>query len=360
MKSIFKINIILVSIALLAGCSDWTTPESIEIEKNSIEASNPELYAKYCEALKEYKTSDHKVVYTTYDNLSEEAANGSGKISMLPDSIDFVQLMNLEVSESHLNEMKQVKEKFGTRFVVRFSLTECQAAYEAYVEEMEAAAEETEGEGTEGEGTEGEGTQTEPEIMTFEAFYAEQFQKVTAKVAEYGLDGFTFAFSGKNIDGMTESQKEAYTAEHNAAVAPLKTWIAANSSKILFLEGNPQYILDTEIINAASYYILPTRNCRSVGELGLLGLNAFTSGKLPENAKLIYTVETPSFIEEEYLVGQFVLGAQIPLTADWLAKDASFAKSGIAIWNVQRDYFSTDGTVYPNVRKAIKTMNPNE
>lgn len=352
MKSIFKINIILVSIALLAGCSDWTTPESIEIEKNSIEASNPELYAKYCEALKEYKTSDHKVVYTTYDNLSEEAANGSGKISMLPDSIDFVQLMNLEVSKAHQAEIKQVREKMGTRFTMRFSYDECVEAYEAYVEELMAENEE------ETEGSEGE--ETTPAVIPFDEFYAAELQKVTGKIKEYGLDGFTFAFIGKNIDGMTESQKEAYTAEHNAAVAPLKTWIAANSSKILFLEGNPQYILDTEIINAASYYILPTRNCRSVGELGLLGLNAFTSGKLPENAKLIYTVETPSFIEEEYLVGQFVLGAQIPLTADWLAKDASFAKSGIAIWNVQRDYFSTDGTVYPNVRKAIKTMNPNE
>lgn len=353
MKSIFKINILLVSIALLAGCSEWTTPESIEIEKNSIEQTNPELYAKYCDALKEYKASEHKIAYTTFLNSPEIAANGSEKISMIPDSVDFVQLMNLEVSETHLNEMKQVKEKFGTRFVVRFSLTECQAAYEAYVEEMEAAAEETEG----------EGTQTEPEIMTFEAFYAEQFQKVTAKVAEYGLDGFTFEFTGKNYDGMTSAQKEEYAAASALVMAPLKTWLAANTNKVFFLEGNPQYVLDSEILAAASYFILPTRDCRSVGELGHIGLNAFTSGKLPENAKLLYSVETPSFIEEEYLVGKFIVAGQyedqIPLAADWIAKDASFEKSGLVIWNLQRDYFNP-GFSYPNVRQAIKTMNPNE
>ena len=353
MKSIFKINILLVSIALLAGCSEWTTPESIEIEKNSIEQTNPELYAKYCAALKEYKATDHKIAYTTFLNSPEIAANGSEKISMIPDSVDFVQLMNLEVSESHLNEMKQVKEKFGTRFVVRFSLTECQAAYEAYVEEMEAAAEETEG----------EGTQPEPEIMTFEAFYAEQFQKVTAKVAEYGLDGFTFEFTGKNFDGMTPAQKEQYTAASTLVLAPLKTWLAANTKKVFFLEGNPQYVIDSEVLAAASYFILPTRDCRSVGELGYHGLNAFTSGKLPENAKLLYTVETPSFIEEEYLVGKFIVAGeyedQIPLAADWIAKDASFEKSGLVIWNIQRDYFNP-GFSYPNVRQAIKTMNPNE
>lgn len=354
MKSIFKINILLVSIALLAGCSEWTTPESIEIEKNSIEQTNPELYAKYCDALKEYKASEHKIAYTTFLNSPEIAANGSEKISMIPDSVDFVQLMNLEVSESHLEEIAAVREKKGTRFVFRFSVNECMEAYEAYVAEILAEAEK-EAEGAE-EGTE----PAEPVIPEFAEYYAAEFQKVTAKIAEYGLDGFTFAFVGKNIDGMTEAQKEEYAAAEAAALVPLKEWIAANGSKLLFLEGNPQYLLDTEVVNATPYYILPTRDSRSVGELGLYGINAYTSGKLPENAKLLYAVETPSFIEEEYLVGQFVLGEQIPLAADWIAKDASFEKSGLAIWNVQRDYFNTDGMVYPNVRKAIKTMNPNE
>ena len=343
MKSIFKINILLVSIALLAGCSEWTTPESIEIEKNSIEQTNPELYAKYCDALKEYKASEHKIAYTTFLNSPEIAANGSEKISMIPDSVDFVQLMNLEVSESHLEEIAAVREKKGTRFVFRFSVEECMAAYEAYIEQAYADAE-----------------GTEPVVPSFEEFYAAEFQKVTAKVAEYGLDGFTFAFVGKNIEGMTEEQQAAYTTEHDAAFAPVKAWLSSNSSKVFFLEGNPQYVLDNEVLNAASFYILQTRSCRSTGELGLYGINAYTSGKLPENAKLLYAVETPSFIEEEYLVGQFVLGEQIPLAADWIAKDASFEKSGLAIWNVQRDYFNTDGMVYPNVRKAIKTMNPNE
>ena len=152
MKSIFKINILLVSIALLAGCSEWTTPESIEIEKNSIEQTNPELYAKYCDALKEYKASEHKIAYTTFLNSPEIAANGSEKISMIPDSVDFVQLMNLEVSESHLEEIAAVREKKGTRFVFRFSVNECMEAYEAYVEEILAEAEK-EAEGAE-EGSE--------------------------------------------------------------------------------------------------------------------------------------------------------------------------------------------------------------
>ena len=350
MKHIIKTSILLISLAILASCSDWTKPESIKIEKNSIADSNPGLYAKYCEALKEYKNSDHKITYATYENSSDVVVNGSQKISMIPDSVDFVQLMNLEVSETQLAEIRQIRETFGTRFTVRFSVTECEAAYEAYVAEMEAAAEEAEGE---------EGTVTEPEIATFETFYAEELKKVTDKVAEYGLDGFTFEFTGKNVEGMTEEQQEEYAATSALVMVPLKTWLAANTKKMFFLEGNPQYILDDEVLEAASFFILPTRECRSVGELGLFGLNASTSGKLPEGARLLYTVETPSFVEEEYLVGQFVLGEQIPLAAEWLAKDASFDKSGLVIWNLQRDYFN-QGFTYPNVRQAIKVMNPNE
>ena len=348
MKHIIKTSILLISIAILASCSDWTKPESITIEKNSIADSNPDLYAKYCDALKEYKNSDHKITYATYEN-SDVVANGSQKISMIPDSVDFVQLMNLEVSEAQLTEIAQVRETFGTRFVVRFSTTECMAAYDAYVAEMEAAAEDAEGE----EGTE------PVEVTPFSTFYAAEFEKVASKVKALGLDGFTFEFSGKNIDGMTDEQKEEYTATSAMVVEPLKTWLAANGSKVFFLEGNPQYVLDNEVLEAASYYILPTRECRSVGELGLFGLNASTSGKLPASAKFLYSVETPSFIEEEYLVGQFVLGEQIPLAAEWLAKDASFDKSGLVIWNLQRDYFNP-GFTYPNVRQAIKVMNPNE
>lgn len=358
MKSIFKISILLISIALIAGCNEWVTPESIEIEKNSIENTNPELYAKYCDAVRDYKASDHNITYITYENSPEIAANGSEKISMIPDSVDFVQLMNLVVSENHLEEIETAREKFATKFVFRFSYDECVEAYDAYVEAVRAEAEK---EAEDEEAAEGEET-TEPEldIIPFEEFYAAEFKNVVSKVAEYKLDGFTFAFSGKNIDGMTEEQVAAYTAAQTAALVPVKEWLSANGSKLFFLEGNPQYILDSEVINAATCYILQTRDCRSVGEIGLFGLNAYTSGVLPENAKLIYAVETPSFIEEEYLVGQFVLGEQIPLAADWIAKDASFAKTGLAIWNAQRDYFNTGGKIYPNVRMAIKTMNPNE
>ena len=334
MRNTLILNILLVC-SVAVSCSEWTTPESLEFEKNSIQQTDPELYRQYCEAVKEYKETDHKIMYVTFDNV-EKISNGSHNIAMLPDSVDFVQLHNLEIAEPVLKEMDAMREKLGTRFVLRFSYNECLAEYQTL-----------------------EPTEPEAGIPTFEDFFAGQFAKVTAKVAEYGLDGFTFAFTCGNPYEMTSSDRSALEQEQQMVFPQVSEWISANAEKKFFFEGYPHYILVDGVLDAAEYVILPTRSERATGDLAYRALQAVNSGKIAKDTRFLFAVETPSFIEEEYLVGQFVLGEQIPLAAEWIAADASFEKSGLAVWNVQRDYFDTK-KIYSTVRRAIKTMNPNE
>ena len=334
MRNTLILNILLVC-SVAVSCSEWTTPESLEFEKNSIQQTDPELYRQYCEAVKEYKGSDHKVMYVTFDNV-EKISNGSHNIAMLPDSVDFVQLHNLEIAEPVLKEMDAMREKLGTRFVLRFSYNECLAEYQTL-----------------------EPTEPEAGIPTFEDFFAGQFAKVTAKVAEYGLDGFTFAFTCGNPYEMMSSDRSALEQAQQMAFPQVAEWIGANADKKFFFEGYPHYILVDGVVSAAEYVILPTRSERATGDLAYRALQAVNSGKVSKHTRFLFAVETPSFIEEEYLVGQFVLGEQIPLAAEWITTDASFEKSGLAVWNVQRDYFDTK-KIYSTVRRAIKTMNPNE
>ena len=54
MRNTLILNILLVC-SVAVSCSEWTTPESLEFEKNSIQQIDPELYGQYCEAVKEYK-----------------------------------------------------------------------------------------------------------------------------------------------------------------------------------------------------------------------------------------------------------------------------------------------------------------
>ena len=334
MRNTLILNILLVC-SVAVSCSEWTTPESLEFEKNSIQQTDPELYRQYCEAVKEYKGSDHKVMYVTFDNV-EKISNGSHNIVMLPDSVDYVQLHNPEIAEPVLKEMNAMREKLGTRFVLRFSYNECLAEYQTL-----------------------EPTEPKAGIPTFEDFFAGQFAKVTAKVAEYGLDGFTFAFTCGNPYEMTSSDRSALEQAQQMAFPQVAEWIGANADKKFFFEGYPHYILVDGVVSAAEYVILPTRSERATGDLAYRALQAVNSGKIAKDTRFLFAVETPSFIEEEYLVGQFVLGEQIPLAAEWIAADASFEKSGLAVWNVQRDYFDTK-KIYSTVRRAIKTMNPNE
>ena len=334
MRNTLILNILLVCLVAVS-CSEWTTPESLEFEKNSIQQIDPELYRQYCEAVRAYKESDHKVMYVTFENV-QIAGNGSHKITMLPDSVDYVQLHNPEISEPVLKEMDTMREKLGTRFVLRFSYNECLSEYQTL-----------------------EPTEPEAGIPTFEDFFAGQFAKVTAKVAEYGLDGFTFAFTCGNPYEMTSSDRSALEQAQQMAFPQVAEWIGANADKRFFFEGYPHYILVDGVVSAAEYVILPTRSERATGDLAYRALQAVNSGKVSKHTRFLFAVETPSFIEEEYLVGQFVLGEQIPLAADWMTEDASFDKSGLAVWNVQRDYFDTR-KIYSTVRRAIKTMNPNE
>lgn len=334
MRNTLIFNILLLCLAAVS-CSEWTTPESLEFEKNSIQQTDPELYGKYCEAVKEYKETDHKIMYVTFDNV-DKISNGSNNIAMLPDSVDFVQLHNLEIAEPVLKEMDAMRKKLGTRFVLRFSYNECLSEYQTL-----------------------EPTEPEAGIPTFEDFFAGQFAKVTAKVAEYGLDGFTFAFTCGNPYEMTSSDRSALEQAQQMVFPQVSEWIGANADKKFFFEGYPHYILVDGVVDAAEYVILPTRSERATGDLAYRALQAVNSGKIAKDTRFLFAVETPSFIEEEYLVGQFVLGEQVPLAAEWIAADASFEKSGLAVWNVQRDYFDTR-KIYSTVRRAIKTMNPNE
>ena len=334
MRNTLILNILLVC-SVAVSCSEWTTPESLEFEKNSIQQTDPELYRQYCEAVKEYKGSDHKVMYVTFDNV-EKISNGSHNIVMLPDSVDYVQLHKPEIAEPVLKEMNAMREKLGTRFVLRFSYNECLAEYQTL-----------------------EPTEPEAGIPTFEDFFAGQFARVTAKVAEYGLDGFTFAFTCGNPYEMMSSDRSALEQAQQMAFPQVAEWIGANADKKFFFEGYPHYILVDGVVSAAEYVILPTRSERATGDLAYRALQAVNSGKVSKHTRFLFAVETPSFIEEEYLVGNFVLGEQIPLAAEWITTDASFEKSGLAVWNVQRDYFDTK-KIYSTVRRAIKTMNPNE
>ena len=73
-KNIFCMAIAaVVAFAGLASCSDWTSPESVDINSPSVSGQFPELYKQYLQALRDYKASDYKVVIGWFDNSASFA-----------------------------------------------------------------------------------------------------------------------------------------------------------------------------------------------------------------------------------------------------------------------------------------------
>ena len=84
---LFATNLAFVS------CDDWTDVESIDIKQPNIEEQNPELYTKYLENLRQYKESEHKIVYVQFDNTHKGYQSRADHLTDLPDSIDIISLL---------------------------------------------------------------------------------------------------------------------------------------------------------------------------------------------------------------------------------------------------------------------------
>ena len=55
----------LAAVLFMAGCHEAVEPEAIDVNYSSFEETNPELYARYMQALREYKAGSHKAVFVT-------------------------------------------------------------------------------------------------------------------------------------------------------------------------------------------------------------------------------------------------------------------------------------------------------
>ena len=84
----------LVAALSLASCDDWTDVESLDVISPTIENTNPELYAQYLAALRQYKQTEHKVTYAWFDNSVKNTYSRAHHVSDVPDSVDVISLMS--------------------------------------------------------------------------------------------------------------------------------------------------------------------------------------------------------------------------------------------------------------------------
>ena len=94
------------------SCNDWTEMESVTQKTQRPNEQDPELWAQYTAALREYKQSEHTLVFASFANGAPVATSEKDCLRSLPDSLDVVSLTNADnFSEFDREDLAVLKEK---------------------------------------------------------------------------------------------------------------------------------------------------------------------------------------------------------------------------------------------------------
>lgn len=358
MNSIIKTfkTLALSSVALLtmSACSDWTETESIKMDYTTLEETNPELYKAYLKSLRDYRTSEHKVVIAKFDNKAEAPVGQAAHIANLPDSVDYVILTNPEtINDATLGEMSKIRTDKGTKTLFQVDYKSLETEYK----DMVAAEEEK---------AKNDPTYTAPgdSLERFTAWMDVKVKAYVALISEKNFDGVSIVYNGKSPDSMVDTVKADVKARQESFFKDFMAWADANKSSLLFFEGMPKNLLiDEDVLAKAKYVIISAVSATNNYEFSFNVSSAINS-KTPTD-KLIIAVTTVSLTDLTNKDGLFAEADDNGNTitaivggAYWVNKvSSSYSKAGLSVEASQNDYYD-DARIYPNINKAISIMNP--
>ncbi len=360
-RIIAKLLLPLAAACVCAACEEWTETERLDIRYPSLKEQNPELYARYLQALRAYKAREHKLAIVAIDNVATAPSQQNEHLTTLPDSIDWILLENpAELHPTLAAEFGQVRRK-GTRVGYTIDYDRIEARWAELLEEEESGAEPTD-ENNEDD----EEPQPDPGVLLeqrFLDFCHEQVGEQLLVCDRYGYDGIALACTGRNMEGMAPEARAQYVARQEAFFGTVNAWLADRTDIELLFRGRPQYLADKSLLEGCACIILPATAAISQSELALTLAQASVEG-VPAD-RLLVEVATVSPLDPTDETGYFLTTDDdgksrlraIKGAAQWVVAPAAYPKAGIAVARAQNDYFNV-ALVYKNIREAISIMNP--
>lgn len=301
---------------LLTSCDDWTETEPVGYDITTPEGQNPELYARYTQAVRNYKEREHYFVCVRFDN----GHSGGGEkdfLRSLPDSIDAVILENAAALTSFdLEDMAVLQRNFATRMLFSFNLTQLK-------EEAEST-----------------GKELKPLLTS-------ALDNMLAVIADKGLDGASISYTGDIGLGSN--------AATNAAVAEMRQLVLdkitplAKADKTFFMEGSPLFIPDANR-DLFACYVLRTTAITTGNQLSLSINEAVQYAGVPAN-KVLITADPELLVKDNS--GE--PASQVTFFSTQVVDRGPIG--GLMIQNVIADYTHPDIT-YQETRSVIQTLNP--
>lgn len=336
-NSIKGIIMAAFSVLALSACSDWTDTEGIDLNQPDITDQNPELYAKYLMNLREYKASDHKLVYVWFDNSQKVPFNRSQHITDLPDSIDVVSMIHPDnLADWELKEMNQIRSEKATKVIYTIDFESIKAAYNA---KLELATEE------------------EPVAEEFLDFLTDSLEYSLSLAGKYNYDGICIGYAGKARIHMRPAELKEYTENETAFINIMNDWHKRNPEKVITYEGKPQNLINPALLDDCMSILISGKESTNENDLTYKMLLANVEG-VPQK-RFGMTVMATDLNDPNKTIGYFADGSlAMARLADW----ASSAHGGVTvkavgIYNVSTDYYASAQS-YFYTRQLISSVNP--
>lgn len=339
MKNMYRKAILALGIVALfqSSCSDWTDPESLSMEYATIETQNPELYENYLKDLREYRASEHQLVYAWFDNSEKVPCSRAHHLTDLPDSIDVVGLIYPDrLTNMEIGEIKAIREDKGMKVIYTIDYDKIKSAYNDKV--LSASNE-------------------EPFSKDFRPFLTDSLTYALSLASKYNYDGICISYTGKSSLHMAENELREYKQNENCFMEIISDWMERTGDKYsLVFQGYPQNVLSENavVLDKSSILFISGLEANSTSELASL----LTKGYI-EKYKDHYGISVIGIplknSDRHYMMGDVLA---VNAVAEW----ASVPQSGLNIcavgaYDVSGDYFSADSN-YKNIRNMISILNP--
>lgn len=341
----------VVAFAGLTSCSDWTSPESVDINSPSVSGQFPELYKQYLQSLRDYKASEHKMVTGWFDNSASFAGGQADRLTALPDSLDAVVLMYPElVDQWEADEMHQIQTQKGTKVLFEID-------YASMLDEWEQTsagnggddADVSVGDAPEAGSTDG-----------FLGYMDSCLDRLLPLCAQNGYDGIAVWYDPVNTAHLDDDMKALETARQSAFEARLREWLDANPDMMFFIEGNSMHLIsDKSILEDADMLVVRTENEEHISAVMTAVRDLAQEGVPADRFMPMASTVSSSSPSTGYLMTPD--GTSVPAIAEtawWvLSPEAYIEKAGLGIYQIQRDYYG-NGMDYAMSRAAITILNP--
>lgn len=296
------ILLLILPFMLSVSCSEWTEPRPVEFPGVHPWEKDPDAWAEYTAALREYRTTPHNIIYVRLKNSPESFSSEKYSLRCIADSVDIVSLANSQnISQNDVADLPLMKEK-GIRVLYQFDYASRSGEF-ADMAALEAALDEA-----------------------------------IAAVARYGLDGWSFTGIYKWGDKVSQDA---------AALIFDKLNSAKDATQLLVFEGNPQFVTEKDR-RKLDYTVLDTEGIQRTGTIATMASSAVGSGILAK--KLLLTASVGTFILDNDMKEADAVGQM----AEFLLSSGQYA--GLAVYDVEDDYYSPDGN-YLQLRAAIQMLN---